>query len=106
MSAQNIEKFKSEAASTKVSDNAEEKYVVQFDRKNCIGVFSCTAVLADAWKVASDGKADLAGSTEKEPELFELEISRKELAKMLESAEVCPVNVIHIFEKKTGRKII
>lgn len=103
MPNQNVEKSQQKAADDKV---VKGKYVVRFNRKECIGVFSCTAVLPEAWKVAADGKADLSGSREIEPDTFELEITREELTKMLESAEVCPVNAIHITEKDTGRKII
>ena len=34
------------------------------------------------------------------------EIDESELAAYKESAEVCPVNVIHIYDKETGEKII
>ncbi len=87
-------------------ENSSKKYIVKYNRNSCIGVFACTAILPDVWKVAADGKADLKGSAAEESGEFELEISREQLPKMLESAEACPVNVIHIMEKDTGRKLI
>lgn len=82
------------------------KYIVKFNRTECIGVFSCTAVMPDFWKVAQDGKADLERAKEIEPGKFELEITEEQLQKMKESAEVCPVNVIEVWDKETGEKLV
>jgi ferredoxin len=76
-----------------------KKFLVRYNRNDCIGAFSCTAILPEDWEVASDGKADLAKSNEVEPGIFEREISPQEYEAMMESADVCPVNVIQILEK-------
>jgi ferredoxin len=79
------------------------KYTVKYDREACIGAASCTA-FSKKFKLDKDGKANLAGSKEKDC-LFVLEIDEKELDSMKEAAQSCPVNVIHIYDEK-GTKII
>jgi ferredoxin len=79
------------------------KYLVKYDREECIGAASCT-VFSKKFKIVKDGKANLIGSKEK-GDFFELEIEEKELEEMKEAAQSCPVNVIHIYDKK-GNKII
>ena len=79
------------------------KYLVKYDREECIGAASCT-VFSKRFKIVKDGKADLKGSKEKD-DFFELEIDEKELEEMKEAAQSCPVNVIHIYDEK-GKKII
>ena len=85
-----------------------KKYIVQLDRENCIGAAACVAVQPDQWKIVDDGKVDFLNSKphEKLKSWFEKEIDESELAKFKDAAEVCPVNVIHIIEKDTGKKII
>lgn len=80
------------------------KYKVVFLRKDCIGAFACVAVHAERWIPADDGKVDLQGSTDENGNFF-VWIDEKELSKMKESAEVCPVNVIHIYDE-SGKQII
>jgi len=83
------------------------KYNVEYDRPNCIGAGACTAAYPKRWKMNydKDGKADLVGSTEREGKQF-LEIDEAEYKKMMEAAEICPVNVIHIIKQKNKEKII
>jgi ferredoxin len=84
------------------------KYVVDYDRPNCIGAGACTAVNPRRWKMNydRDGKAELIGGTENEDGTQTLEIDENEFEKMKESAEICPVAVIHLRKKETGEKII
>ncbi len=85
----------------------KKRYIVEFDREGCIGANACVVVFPKYWKVAPNGKVDLEGSEEVEKEaLYRIEIGEDELEKMKESAFVCPVNVIHIFEKDTNEKIV
>lgn len=81
------------------------KYKITFDREACIGATSCT-VFSKKFKMAKDGKADLIGSKEEDEEFFVLEINEHEFKEILESARSCPVNVIHIYELETNKKII
>lgn len=85
-----------------------KKYIIKYDREGCIGVAACVAVQPEHWKMVDDGKVDFIDgkADEKIKTLFVKEIDESELLKFKESAEVCPVNVIHIYDKDTGEKII
>lgn len=73
------------------------KYKIIYDRKSCIGAFSCVKVADKLWKVNNDNKADLVQSSyNKETGNYELMIGEENYEIALESAEVCPVNVIKI----------
>ena len=85
-----------------------KKYRIVYDRKDCIGAAACTAV-SKSWiiKDGGDGKADLLNSESKQQnEIQEKIITEKEFEELLESARVCPVNIIHIYDAETGEKII
>ncbi|MBI4017059.1 MAG: ferredoxin [Candidatus Aenigmarchaeota archaeon] len=85
----------------------KKHYKVSFDRVGCIGAAACVAVAPKFWQIVSDGKADLAGAKKlKNNEVQELELDEQDLQVMKEAAEACPVTVIHIEDKKTGKKII
>jgi len=83
-----------------------KKYIVKYDRENCIGAASCVAVQPNDWEIVDDGKADLKQAQKDGNGFWIKEIDESELAAYKESAEVCPVNVIHIYDKETGEKII
>ena len=84
-----------------------KKYKIVYERKDCIGAASCTAVNS-SWVIKDgDGKADLLGSNSlQDNDIQEKIIDESEFKIMLESARVCPVNVIHIYDLETGEKII
>ena len=84
------------------------KYVVEYDRPNCIGAGACTATSPKFWKMnyEKDGKADLIGGKTRDDGWEELEIEEKDFEEMKAAAEICPVNVIHIKKKETGEKIV
>jgi len=55
----------------------------------------------------TDGKADLKDMQKNEStDYFERTISENELKEQMEASQSCPVNVIHIIEKETGKKLI
>ncbi len=86
-----------------------KKYKIVYDRPDCIGAGACAAIFPDRWVMnKKDDLADLIGGTKlmNPNEQWILEIEENELSVMLESAQVCPVNVIHIFEVETGKKLI
>ncbi|MEM3154951.1 MAG: ferredoxin [Candidatus Woesearchaeota archaeon] len=93
---------------------AEKKYRIVFDRKNCIGAAACAAVAPEFWVMKDDGKADLIGSKVDENGNQVLLVSENQLSKEgknvlavnKDAAEVCPVQVIHIYDDETGEKII
>ena len=77
------------------------KYKIIFNRKDCIGAFTCGAVSPKFWEFDDDGKANLKGAElNKETGLYELMIDENDYEEMFESAEVCPVEVIKIEELK------
>ncbi|MBI4145787.1 ferredoxin [Candidatus Woesearchaeota archaeon] len=101
-----------------MSDNAklskEKRFRVVFDRKNCIGAAACAAVAPEFWEMKEDGKADLIGHKVDEQGnqvliLAEHQMTptmKKALELNKEAAEVCPVQVIHIYDDETGEKLI
>ena len=83
-----------------------KKYTLMHDRPNCIGCAACAAVAPDFWTMHEDGKSDIVGCKKRDDEWEELDIEEKNYAENKEAADSCPVNVIHIMDKKTGEKII
>lgn len=84
-----------------------KKYLVEYDRPNCIGAGACTVASPKFWKMDydKDNKANLIGGRAN-GETWEIEIDEKDFEEMKASAEICPVNVIHIKKKETNEKII
>tara|TARA_Y100000310_G_scaffold244886_1_gene249795 strand:- start:1796 stop:2053 length:258 start_codon:yes stop_codon:yes gene_type:complete len=84
------------------------KYKVTYDREGCIGAAACVAAFEDMWEIDEEGKAVILFKNVKKlgNGLFEVEIDEGQLEKVKESAQVCPVNVIHIENLETGEKII
>ena len=73
----------------------EKKYKIEFDRVACIGAAACCAVAPENWVMREDGK----------PDLIYDEIGEDKLKENIEAAEVCPVRVIKILQKKTGQQL-
>lgn len=83
------------------------KYKVTFDREACIGAFSCIGMHPDRWIMSDDSKVDLEGAPEgKKVAVQTLEIDEDEFEEMMDSAESCPVKVIHIKNMETGEELI
>jgi ferredoxin len=82
------------------------KFKIEHDRPNCIGCGACAAVAPEFWSMDADGKSDLKGAknTKKGDDIVLEEMELDDLKNNMEAAEVCPVNVIHIFED--GKKKI
>ncbi len=84
-----------------------KKYRIEYERENCIGAAACVAVDPQSWTLVDDGKADLKdGKFDENKKIYIVEIDEDKLQLFKESAEACPVNVIHIFDLETGKKII
>lgn len=87
-----------------------KKYKIVLDRKGCIGVASCVGALPEYWSIneTEDQKADLKDAKKDQNGNQELivELDEKSLQAHKHAAEVCPVNVIHIFDLETGQQII
>lgn len=71
------------------------KYKIIYNEKVCIGVGQC-ALMSELWSVNNKGKAELKGSVEVSPDVFELEISDEKYAQELQAANSCPVSAIKI----------
>ncbi len=92
----------------------EKRYRVVYDKKACIGAAACAAVAPEFWEMQEDGKAHLIGSTEDEQGREVLVVTENHLSDKVknalalnkEAAEVCPVQVIHIYDEETGERLI
>lgn len=82
------------------------KYKIVYERNSCIGAGACAALFEKRWKIsAMDGKANLIEGVETKPGVFEYEFTEEELEAAIESAEACPVKVIHVYDEE-GNKIV
>ena len=81
-------------------------YIMQHDRPNCIGCAACEAVSPDFWEMNQDGKSDIKQAKSLGNGWQELEIGEKSYQENKEAADSCPVNIIHLVNKKTGERII
>ena len=82
------------------------KFIIEYDRKGCIGAGVCAAVDPKHWVMNKDGKADLINGKEVSEGKWELEIDESELETAKMAAEGCPAVVIHIKNKDTGEQIV
>jgi len=84
-----------------------KKFLVQYDRKTCIGSGTCAAICPSHWKMEEDGKAKLIGSIfNEQTQMFEKLVDETQFVDNKTAAEGCPPNCIHIINKETGEKII
>ena len=86
-------------------------FQIDHDRPGCIGCGACAAVNPQFWVMSPvDGKSDVVGSQRQENggdvTRETLDISQADYTKNREAADCCPVNVIHLIDKKTGEKLI
>ncbi len=77
------------------------KFKVIHEREVCIGCCACESISPDFWKLNDDNKVDLIGA-KKEEDSFILNLD--DIDNLVESAESCPVECIHI-EEDGKRKI-
>jgi ferredoxin len=78
-----------------------QKYKIDHDRDICIGCGACASVCPKYWFMADDGKSNVKGATktgEGEREILDNLTTDYDCNK--EAADSCPVNCIHIIEKK------
>ena len=91
------------------ADGSKKRYRIVYDREGCIGAAACVAAYPERWNLADDGKADIQGDgvTKNDDNTEQIvEISEEEFQKMMDSAQACPVNVIHIIDLETGQRVI
>lgn len=84
----------------------EKRFKVIYERDLCMGAAVCIMASEKYWELDDEGKAILKGGKRISSGVFELEIDEEDFEEMLEAAKGCPVNCIHIIDKKTGKKII
>ncbi|MBI2564638.1 ferredoxin [Candidatus Woesearchaeota archaeon] len=86
--------------------NQKKRYRIIYDREGCIGAGACEVAAPKFWKIEDNGIATIiapnAIKTETEEEL---EITEEELQENLDAAQACPVQVIKIIDKKTGKQL-
>ncbi len=80
------------------------KFKIVHDRPNCIGCGACVAVSPEDWEMNADGKSDLIKAKALPDTTQEKELDN--LGENMEAARMCPVNVIHIIDQKTNKKLI
>lgn len=81
-------------------------YTLQHDRINCIGCGACATIAPKFWEMADDGKSDIKNGKTKENGWQEIKITQEDYDINLEAAESCPVEVIHLIDDETNKKII
>ena len=72
-------------------------------KEDCIGCGVCAALDPNNWEMEAEGKSHLKESEEQEGN-EKKKFEEKELKKNKETAESCPVNVIHLY--KHGKQIL
>ena len=80
---------------------------VVYDRNGCIGAQACVAINPIDWVMNQDGKADLTEG-KKEGDRFVKVIQvddQQTLNRLVESANVCPVNIIEVWDIAEYKKL-
>ncbi|MEF8813326.1 MAG: ferredoxin [Halovenus sp.] len=72
---------------------------IEFDRDTCIGMFQCVAEWEAFERDEHDGKADLAGSEEREPDVFVREVPENDELDAKFAARSCPVDAITVYDE-------
>ncbi len=89
------------------TEEGTKRYKIVYNREDCIGAGACIAAFPERWVMCDDGRADLIGGKPNDDNsVQELEISEKEFKQMMDSAQSCPVTVIHIIDLETKQKLI
>jgi ferredoxin len=87
----------------------KRKYIIEYDRENCIGAAACAVSGPDFWEMDDDAKANLINgksNSDNTKQTRELELDEDGLNSLLESARVCPVTVIKVIDKETGENLV
>ncbi|MFA4907684.1 MAG: ferredoxin, partial [archaeon] len=75
------------------------------DRNVCIGCAACANVAPEYWFMENDGKSSVKGHKMEGPNEV-LDITDAQYKDNREAADACPVNCIHIIDKKDNKKLI
>ena len=85
-----------------------KRLLIKYDRNGCIGAAACAAINPiDFVMDAGDGKADLTKSDKENEKFLKLvEVAnQQEFDRFVESAKVCPVNIIEVWDFDTKEKL-
>ncbi len=82
------------------------RFIVEFNKEGCIGAGACEAACPKFWKLDGDKATLIEGVANNDGSIQTREIGQEDLRSNLDAAQSCPVNVIHIRNKKTGEKLI
>ncbi len=80
-----------------------KKVTIAHKRDACIGCGSCALIAPETWRMSKeDGKACLAGAQWRGKEFMVAQIDDEEelLARNLQAADACPVQIIRIAGRK------
>jgi len=78
---------------------------VEYDYDTCIGMFQCVEEW-DAFERDTDaGKAELAGSEEREPDVFVREVPEDAELDAKFAARACPVDAIRVYDDDGERLV-
>jgi len=84
-----------------------KRYKIEHDRENCIACGACAVGAPEFWVMSKeDGKADVVNGTKDDDGYERLDIEEKDFNVNKDAADACPVNVIHILDKVTKKRII
>jgi ferredoxin len=84
-----------------------KKYKIEHDRENCIACGACAVIAPEFWVLnKEDGKADIVNGSKDDDGYERLDIDEKDFPTNKDAADACPVNVIHILDKETKKRII
>ena len=72
------------------------KYKIDHDRPGCIGCGACVSSCDKNWEMKDDGKSSPKKT----------DIDEKDFKCNMDAAKACPVNVIHITDTQSKKKLI
>lgn len=81
-----------------------KRYKLVYEVEGCIGAGPCAAVSPKQWTLDEQRKAH-AKNAEVQNGKETKEFDEDELEEHMNAAVSCPVNVIHIFDQKTGKQL-
>lgn len=82
------------------------EYKIVHNRPECIGCGACVATCEKYFEMdENDNKSNLKGG-KKSGDKYELEIEENDSECVIEAAENCPVNIIHVTDLDSGEEKI
>lgn len=84
------------------------KIKIVYDRNGCIGAAACVSINPIDWVMDADGKANLIQSQKEAEKLVKIvDVNNKEeMGRVVESAIVCPVSIIEVWDVKENKRIV